>query len=208
MKKLNLFIAILLAGLICSPTIFAAPENKDNDHGHHHKLIDCDKAEELKEKGYSKQDIFMGAMLGKKADKSIDDVLAMYKENKSWKKTAEQLGIDMEEFKKIDSMRQWEEFVKANEEKVKVYLAKYAGKKPEEIEKYIEDELPLRFLIGAAALAKLSDKKLEDIIASKKEGESFHDMMEDLNVSKEDLHKELNKFKDGAQKEIETNTNN
>lgn len=203
MKKLKLFVAVLLLGLIWSPSIYAAPEKKDQDHGHHHKLIDCDKAEELKEQGYSKQDIFMGAMLAKKADKNIDEVFTLFKENKSWEKTAEQLGIDMEEFKQIDSMRKWEEFVKEHEDEVTDYLAKYAGKKSDEIEEYIEDELPLRFLIGAAALAKLSDKKLDDIITYKKDGKSFHDIMEELKVSKEDLHKELNKFKEDVQKEID-----
>lgn len=197
MKKL--VILLLLLGLVTIPTRFvdASPDKKGNfdGHGHHHKMIDCEKAKELKEKGYSKQDIFMGAMIAKKANKEIEDVLTMYKENKSWEITAEQLGIDMEEFKRIDAMREWGQFVKSNPEAVKEHLATYSNMKKADIQSYIEEGIPLRFLIGAAALAKLSNKKLEEIVSYKKDGKSFHDMMKELDISKEELHEELEKFR-------------
>lgn len=197
MKKL--IILVLLLGLITLPTNFAeaSPDKNGNHdgHGHHHKLIDCEKAKELKAKGYSKQDIFMGAMLAKKAKKEIDEVLSMYKENKSWEKTAEQLGMDMEEFKRIDAMREWGQFVKENPEVVKEHLASYTNIKMEDIQAYIDEDIPLRFLIGAAVMAKLSDKKLEEIVTYKKDGKSFHDIMKELDISKEELHEELQKFR-------------
>lgn len=145
----------------------------------------------------------MGAMLAKKSNKEIDDVLEMYKENKSWEKTAEQLGIDKEEFERITAMREWGQFVKDNPEAVKEHLASYTNVKKTEIQAYIDEDISLRFLIGASVLAKLSDKKLDEIVTYKKNGKSFHDMMEELNVNKEALHEELENFRMEAKEKAE-----
>lgn len=187
-----------------SPMKAVEERNTEKHHKHHHHmLIEHKKAEELKEKGYSKQEIFMGAILSKKADKSIDEVLAMYKENNSWEQTAKDLNIDMEEFAKINSMMEWGQFVNENEEAVIEYLATYSNIKPEDIRAYIKDEVPLRFLIGAAAIAKISNKELDEIVALKKQGKSFHDIMDSLNINKEDLHKELINFKSQVKSNVE-----
>ncbi|MGG0717114.1 hypothetical protein ABE096_05850 [Robertmurraya massiliosenegalensis] len=203
MKKIRVLIAILFITLTWDQSVPVHAEKELYKHGHHHKLIEHEKAEQLKEEGYSKQDIFMAAMLSKKAEKDIDDVLALYKENKSWEKTATELGIDMEEFKRIDSMRQWEQFVKENKKEVKAFLAGYANKTEAEIDAYIKEGIPLRFLIGAAAIAKLSDKPIDEIITYKKEHKPFHEVMETLDISKEDLHKELKQFKEDVKKSVE-----
>lgn len=204
MKKITMLAAILIVALTCnlSSTLVHASPEKDHKHGHHHRLIEREKAEQLKEQGYSKQEIFMAAILSKKADKNIHDVLDLYNKTESWEKTAQQLGIDMEEFKRIDAMRKWETFVKNNEKEVQKYLAEYANKTDEEIDKYIKDGFHLRFLIGAAALAKLSEKPLEEIIAYKKEKKSFHDVMETLDISKEELQQELQQFKKDVKKTL------
>jgi DNA-directed RNA polymerase specialized sigma subunit len=205
MKKITIITALLIVALTCSLSstlVHASPDKFDHKHGHHHKLIEHEKAEQLKKQGYSKQDIFMAAILSKKTDKNIDEVLDSYKKTKSWEKTAQQLGMDMEEFKRIDAMRKWESFVKNNEKEVKEYLAEYANKTNKEIDKYIEDGFPLRFLIGAAALAKLSEKPLEEIIAYKKEKKSFHDVMETLDINKEQLQQELQHFKEDVKKTL------
>lgn len=60
----------------------------------------------------------------------------------------------------------------------------------------------MRFLIGAAALAKLSEKPLEEIIAYKKEKKSFHDVMETLDINKEQLQQELQHFKEDVKKTL------
>lgn len=205
MKKLVTL--ILLLGLTTLPIHYvgASSEKKgdSHQHEHHHKHIDCEKAEELKEKGYSKQDIFMGAMLAKKSNKEIENVLEMYKENKSWEKTAEQLGIAKEEFERIKAMREWGQFVKDNPDAVKEYLASYSNMKMADIESYIDEDISLRFLIGASVLAKLSDKKLEEMVAYKKDGKTFHDILKELNIDKEALHKEFENFRTEAQKKTE-----
>lgn len=204
MKKIVIFVILLGMSILPANFVGASFEKNENhhEHGHHHKFIDCEKAMELKEKGYSKQDIFTGALLGKKANKDIDEVLAIYKENKSWEKTAEQLGVNPEEIKRIDAMRKWDQFVKEHPEAVMEYIGTYTNTKKADIQAYIDEDIPLRFLIGAAVLAKLSDKKLDEMVAYKKEGKSFHDIMEELHINREDLHKELNQFRSDVQQKV------
>lgn len=206
MLKHLLIFSVLLFSLVFSPFSYAeeAP-NKGNDEHHQHKLIDCEKMEELKKEGYSKQDIFMAAMLAKKGDKKIDEVLASYKKHSSWEKTAKELGISTEDYEEIASMQEWRQFVKENRDGVIDYLATYTDKKPEDISGYLNEDISLRFLIGAAVLAKLSDKSLDEMVSDKKEGKSFHDLMDELDIDEDDLHKELDKFKTNMKKEIEKN---
>ncbi|MEQ2529608.1 hypothetical protein EKG37_10870 [Robertmurraya yapensis] len=214
MKRLSILMMSLMVGLTWYPAQFAqaAPVKHDHEHKmdhhhkHHHKLLEREQVKELEDKGYTKADIFRAAMLSKKSDKKIDEVLDIHKETKSWEKTAEKLGVDKEELKRIESMIEWKEFVTKNEPAVKEYLASYSNKTIEEIDAYIEDGLHLRFLIGAAALAKVSGKSLDEIVALKKDGKSFHDVLDTLKVDMEDLHKELDKFKAGAQQSVNENS--
>ncbi|TKC18115.1 hypothetical protein [Robertmurraya kyonggiensis] len=216
MKKIGIILMSLMVGLTWYPAQFAqaAPEKHDHEHKmehhhkQHHKLLEREQVKELEDKGYTKADIFRAAMLSKKSNKKIDEVLDIHKETQSWEKTAEKLGVDKEELERIESMIQWKEFVKNNEPAVKEYLASYTNKKTEEIDAYIKDGLHLRFLIGAAALAKVSGKSLDEIVALKKDGKSFHDVLDTLDVNMEDLHKELNKFKTEAQQSVNENSSN
>lgn len=196
-------LVVFAFGLLFHSIAFAEEAPKEKEHGHHYKLIEPEKAKELKEKGYSKEDIFMAAILGKKSEKNVDDVHAIYKDKGSWEKTAEELNIDEEDFKRIEAMCEWKKFVKENKKEVIEYLAEYTGKETSEINAYKKDGYKLHFLIAAGALAKSSDKTFDEIIALKKEGTSFHKMMKEFNVNEEDLHKELEQFKDGVKNKIE-----
>lgn len=203
MKKHVIILLAFAFGLLCNSIAFAEEAPKEKEHGHHYKLIEPEKAKELKEKGYSKEDIFMAAILGKKSAKNIDDVLAIYKDKESWEKTAEELNIDEEDFKRIEAMCEWKKFVKENKQEVLEYLAEYTGKETSDIKQYKGDGYKLHFLIAAGALAKTSDKSFDEIIALKKEGTSFHKIMKDLDVNEEDLHKELEQFKDGVTNKVQ-----
>lgn len=213
MKKLVLFFATIFIGLVVTTASFAEEplikdENdqhteKENKYKYHHRLIDKEKLEELTDKGFSKKDIFMGAMLGKKANKSVDEVLDLYKEKESWEDTATELGISLEEFQKIDSLQKWSQFMKENKEEIIAHLAVYSNKEVSDIQAHMDDKIPLRFLIGASAMAKLSNKDLDEIISLKKEGKNFHEIMKTIEIDPEDLHKELSNFKKEVEEKIE-----
>ncbi|WP_077211074.1 hypothetical protein [Bacillus dakarensis] len=210
MKKLLFIFAAIVIGFSVHPGTFAdaSPEKSENEQKvekpdkHHHRLIEEDKVKELTEKGFTKEEIFTGAILAKKADKSVDDVLTIYKEKKTWENTAKELGVDLEELKKINSMVEWNQFLENHEGAVIDYLAAYSNKKPEDIQAYLDDKMSLRFLIGAAAMAKLSNKDLDEIISMKKEGQSFHNIISTLNIKHEDLHNELKEFKKGVEEKV------
>lgn len=203
LKKLVIVLTVLVYGLLISSAAFAEETPKEKDHSHHHhKLIAPEKAKELKEKGYSKEDIFMAAILGKKSNKEIDDVLLIYKEKQSWEQTAAELKIDSEDFKQIESMIQWKKFVKENKEGVIEYLATYTNKDVSDIKGYMEDGNKLHYLIAAGALAKLSEQTLDEIVTTKKEGTCFHEQMKSLNIDKDALHQELEQFKTEAQRKV------
>lgn len=144
----------------------------------------------------------MGAIISKKANRNIDEVLALYKKSNSWDATAKQLGVDIEELKRIDSIQKWRKLIENNSSTVISHLAQYSDKNEEEIKVFINDGIPLRFLIGAAAMAKLSGKDLEEIIAYKQEGKSHRDIMNILEIEHENLHKELESFRKNVQKKI------
>lgn len=208
MKKLSIVLCLIMVGffLHLSDTAEASPV-KDSQmlekvQKHHKRLIEKEKVDELIDKGYSKKEIFMGAIISKKANRNIDEVLALYKKSNSWDATAKQLGVDIEELKRIDSIQKWRKLIENNSSTVISHLAQYSDKNEEEIKVFINDGIPLRFLIGAAAMAKLSGKDLEEIIAYKQEGKSHRDIMNILEIEHENLHKELESFRKNVQKKI------
>ncbi|MFE8700161.1 hypothetical protein ACFYKX_06040 [Cytobacillus sp. FJAT-54145] len=199
-------LAIVIGGASASSASFVSPENdsKMNKNHHHRHHLMKEKAEELMNQGYTKEEIFMGAMLSKKSDKRIEDVLSLYKEkNKSWEETAKELGVDNEELEKIKSIQQWGKFVEENREDVIKQLAAYSNTKVEGIEAYIKDGYPLHFLIGAAAVGNLSNQSLEEILKYKKDGKSFHDIIKELNIDHMALRDEIEKFQNDVKKEVE-----
>lgn len=216
MKRLLFIFAAIVIGFSVHPATFAnaSPEKsqseqemeKQEKQDKHHRLIEEDKVKELTEKGFTKEEIFKGAILAKKSDKSVDDVLAIYKEKQTWENTAKELGIDLDELKKINSMVEWNQFLENHEPAVIDHLAAYTNKKSTDIQAYLDDKMSLRFLIGAAAMAKLSNKDLDEIVSLKKNGQSFHNIISTLNIKHEDLHNELNQFKKEVEAKVERNT--
>lgn len=214
LRKWIIIFTVLFVSFIQTELAFAhgstMRDDKDQqiekDHKHHHKLIEEEQVNELMKQGFTKKEIFLGAIISKKANKKVEEVLAIYKKNQSWEQTATQLGLSSEEVNKILSMHKWEIFVKENKDEIIEHLATYANKSEDDIHAYLKDKISLRFLIGAAAVAKLTNKDLDEIITLKKEQKSFHEIMKDLNVNHEDLHKEIRKFKQDVEKAIEEDT--
>ncbi|MFB6465195.1 hypothetical protein ACE38V_00110 [Cytobacillus sp. Hz8] len=175
------------------------PEGDANtgQHQHHHmQLIDPDTVEDLMEEGYTKKDIFIALHIAKKANKEIEDVLSFYKKNKkSWDVTAKHFGVNLEEFKRMRQMN-CQFFVK-NKEAIVQSLAKYTNKQPEQFQAYIKDDISLRFLVAGAAISKLSGKDLEEIVKLKKQGQSLHDIVDDLDIDHNQFHEEMKKILDG-----------
>ena len=58
---------------------------------HHHKPISEEEMQSLEKLGYNKHEIWKAAHIARMS-KKIKDVLAYYKQNKSWEKTAEHFG--------------------------------------------------------------------------------------------------------------------
>ena len=67
---------------------------------HHHKPISDEEIQSLEKLGYNKHEIWKGAHIARISNKEIQDVLAYYKQNKSWEKTTEHFGIDPSKLKK------------------------------------------------------------------------------------------------------------
>ena len=61
---------------------------------HHHKPISDEEIQSLEKLGYNKHEIWKAAHIARISNKEIQDVLAYYKQNKSWEKTTEHFGID------------------------------------------------------------------------------------------------------------------
>lgn len=205
-KKAAALLLLLLSVCFVSIGAISAEEN-DASGGQNEKyeykspkLIDKEKLNELKKEGYSKKDIFMGALIAKETNKTVEEVLKIFTENQSWQITAEKLGVDKDDYERIEEILKWKEFVRENKSFVIEYLADYAGKETTDIHAYMKDNIPLHFLIGAAALAKLRDVDLDEIVRDKMNGMSFHEIMNKQEVGYEELKKEMENFRAEAMK--------
>jgi len=164
---------------------------KEETEEHHHHFISEKDFKRLSEEGYSKGDIYKAAHIAKFSDNKIDDVLKTYKENNSsWEKTAKHYGFDMEKLKK-KCRDEKEKFLEEHKEEVIENVAVYSGKSEEEIEKWVAEGISLRFIVGAAALAKAGNKDLAELVQHKKEGQSYKDIKKNLNIDHKVMHKEM-----------------
>lgn len=204
MMKWKVFLLTLLFIFSLSPLSPLAEGEKGEKHRehHYHPIIDQEKISDLKQQGFSKQEIFIGALLSKKSGKDIDEVFQLYKEESSWEKVAEKLNVDFDDLKKWEGKHQWEVILKNHEEEVLNELAKYNLKKKKDMEKLLDDEISLRFLIGASVMAKLANKDVEEIVQYKKEGKTFQELKKELNLNEEELHKELSQFKTNLKNQL------
>ncbi len=209
MKKITIVFFTMVAAVFLqlSGTAMASPVKNipvlEKIQKQQKRLIEKEKIEELTEQGYTKKEIFMGAIIARKSNKSIDEVLALYQKTKSWEITAKELGVDIRDLQKIESLQKWKKLVESNSAAVISYLAQYSDKSENDIKDYLKDGVPLRFLVSAAAMSKLSGREMDEIISYKQEEMSHHDILKILEISEEKLHKELEQLR----KNIEDNIN-
>ncbi|MBP2241033.1 putative HicB family RNase H-like nuclease [Cytobacillus eiseniae] len=176
--------------------------SEKGEKGHPHHFIDEAEFQRLVDDGYTKKEIIRAAHIAKYADKKIDDVLKIYKENNSsWEKTAEHFGINTEEMKKKCHEHK-EKFLEEHKEDVIENVAEYSGKTEAEIESWNKDGVSLGFIVGGAAMAKASNNDLADLIKQKKAGQSFKEIKKSLNLDKEAFHAEMKVLMKQIKKDI------
>ncbi|KAB2337097.1 hypothetical protein F7731_05580 [Cytobacillus depressus] len=198
MKKILVkvwFISFVIFGLTFVQTASSAYAKFHNEHfdghSHHHHIISDAELVRLLDQGYSKGEILKAAHIAKFANKKVDDVLKVYKENdSSWEKTAKHYGLDLEMLKKKHHEHK-EKFLQEHKEVVIANVAKYLGKKKEDIQALADEGIPLRFIIAGAAMSKISNKDLAELIKLKKEGKSFKEIKEILNIDRHQMYTEM-----------------
>ncbi|KON89608.1 hypothetical protein AF332_24150 [Sporosarcina globispora] len=205
-RKLILVLSfyIILMGAASSANAETAPKGQspaqEHKHEHHHRMIDESLMKSLQEQGFTKKEIFIAAHIAKFSNNQVADVLTFYKNNySSWEKTAHQYGVDIEKIKK--HQHHMDKFLESNKQIVLQKVSDYSGKSPKVLQGYLDKGIPLRFLISGAAMAKAANKDLGEIIQMKEQGKSFPEIKKELNVDKEQIHKELKKLVDEIQKE-------
>ncbi|MFC0417440.1 hypothetical protein ACFFHH_18675 [Cytobacillus solani] len=195
MKKLSMIVCalsflLLGSGFNQAPQLTNAEEGKQQENPHRHFMNEAD-FQRLIDQGYTKKEILKAAHIAKFADKKIDDVLKTYKESdSSWEKTAAHYGLDMEKLKK-QCHEQKEKFLEEHKEDVIENVAEYTGKTETQIKSWVNEGIPLRFIVGGAAMAKASGKDMEELIKMKKNGQSFQDIKKSLHLDKGKLHEEM-----------------
>lgn len=181
---------LLGSGFNQAPQLTNAEEGKQQENPHRHFMNEAD-FQRLIDRGYTKKEILKAAHIAKFADKKIDDVLKTYKESdSSWEKTAAHYGLDMEKLRK-QCHEQKEKFLEEHKEDVIENVAEYTGKTETQIKSWVNEGIPLRFIVGGAAMAKASGKDMEELIKMKKNGQSFQDIKKSLHLDKGKLHKEM-----------------
>ncbi|MBY0123125.1 hypothetical protein [Bacillus sp. S/N-304-OC-R1] len=185
-------IGVMVAGflLVQASHITYAEVNPQHEGKHHHQFISEQDMERLLDQGFSKKEILKAAHIAKYTNNKVDDVLNVYKKNdSSWDKTAEHYGLDMKKLRK-EMCEHKEKFLQEHKEEVIENVAEYSGKKEKDIEQWVNDGIPLRFIVMGAAMAKVSNKNLEELIQMKKEGKSFREIKESLMIDREKLREE------------------
>lgn len=198
MKKLSILACalsflLLGSGFSLAPNLANAEEGNNQGHPHspHHLFLKEADFKRLKDQGYTKKEILKAAHIAKFADKKIDDVLKTYKENdSSWDKTAAHYGLDMDKLKE-KCHEQKERFLEKHKEDVIDNVAEYTGKTEAQIQTWVDEGIPLRFIVGGAAMAKASNKDLEELIQMKKSGQDYHDIKKSLGLDQEKLYEEM-----------------
>ncbi|QED47091.1 hypothetical protein [Cytobacillus dafuensis] len=195
MKK-NKMILCTIIFMLFGAILWQAPLTTNADKNteleqHHHDFITKEDFQRLLDKGYSKKDIRKAAHIAKYANKKTDDVLKFYKENNSsWKKTAEHYGLDMKKLKE-ECHEHKEKFLEEHKETVIEKVAEFSGKTESEIQAWLDEGVHLRFILIGAAMAKASNKDLAEVIKLKKEGQSFKDIKQNLNIDSEKMRDEM-----------------
>lgn len=185
-------ISLFVLGFILTQTsVTYAEEGVEYRKHYHHDFINEKDFKRLLDEGYSKKEIYKAAHIAKHSNTKIDSVLKVYKKNdSSWEKTAKHYGLDMEKLKKKCHEHK-EKFLQEHKEEVIENIAEYTGKTETEIQSWMNEGVPLRFIFKGAVIAKVSNHDLADIIKMKKDGKSFKEIKESLNIDREKMRNEM-----------------
>ena len=175
----------LLCGAIIFPASAATPKEVTM---HHHKPISDEEIQSLEKLGYNKHEIWKAAHIARISNKEIQDVLAYYKQNKSWEKTAEHFGIDPSKLKK-------HHMNKETKQALLQQLATMQKSTPDQLkQKMKEYNIKLRHLTVLTIISQKSNTPLDDVLKMKKDGMDIKQIAEKLNVKREDIRAEMMKL--------------
>ncbi|PFZ24099.1 hypothetical protein COM22_24955 [Bacillus wiedmannii] len=184
----SMTMAALLCGISTFPTSASATTPKEVTLHHHHKPISEEEMQSLEKLGYNKHAIWKAAHIAKMSKKKIKDVLAYYKQNKSWEKTAQHFGVDPSKLKKHHM----------NKETKKALLQELANMQkatPDGLkQKMKEYNIGLRQLTVLTIISQKSNTPLDDVLKMKRDGMDIKQIAEKLNVKKEDIRAEMIKL--------------
>ncbi len=157
---------------------------------HHHHFVNEGDLKRLLDQGYSKEEILKAAHIAKFSNKKIDDVLNVYKKNdSSWEKTAEHFGLDLKKLKEQFHVHK-EKYLQDHKDEVIENVAEYSGKTEDEIKAWADEGISLRFIVIGAAISKVSNKDLSEVIKMNKEGLSFMDIKNSLKIDPQKVRAE------------------
>lgn len=181
----SMTMAALLCGAIIFPASAATPKEVTM---HHHKPISDEEIQSLEKLGYNKHEIWKAAHIARISNKEIKDVLAYYKQNKSWEKTAEHFGIDPGKLKK-------HHMNKETKQALLQQLATMQKSTPDQLkQKMKEYNIKLRHLTVLTIISQKSNTPLDDVLKMKKDGMDIKQIAEKLNVKREDIRAEMMKL--------------
>jgi len=149
--------------------------------------------QKLEKQGYTVHEIVKAAHISMYTNKSIDSILRFYKKNGSWHETANHFGVEWEKLEN-DQMRKTKQLSKEIKEKMVTILADYTNRTPAEINHYLKEDVDLHFLIVASAISKTTNTDLPTIIEYKKEGKSFHEIMNTVHANPKTVFDEVKKL--------------
>lgn len=167
-------------------SIMHSHEQKEIDH---HKEV-RKKIKEFEERGYKRENIRKAILIAKHADVEPQKVLDTYQETNSWQATAKTFGVDYEKIKQ-HHQEKVQEFFKKNKPQILKELAAYTGKDQTELAGYLDKDVPLKTLMKAAVVAKLSETELKDIIKENREGKSWKDIMREEEIDRSALKSDM-----------------
>ncbi|MEH7343068.1 hypothetical protein V7122_04100 [Bacillus sp. JJ1532] len=187
-------IGMLVFGFILAQsTVITYAENGGHHEfkrDHHHHFINEGDLKRLLDQGYSKEEILKAAHIANYSNKKIDDVLNVYKKNdSSWEKTAEHYGLDLKKLKEQYHEHK-EKYLQDHKGEVIENVAEYTGKTEDEIKAWVDEGISLRFIVIGAAIAKVSNKDLSEVIKMKQEGLSFMHIKDSLKIDQKKVREE------------------
>lgn len=189
-KKITSFMLLCAVVLfaIASP-ISANTINLSHEGSHHeHRLLKKEQLDQFINQGYKKKDIYKAAHIAKFSGKNIEEVLQYFKaHNNSWEETAKHYGVDLKKIHKHHKFK----FLKEHPSEAIKTLSAYTGKQEQEIKSWINDGISLHFVVGAAAVAKLSGKPIDELIEMKKQGKSSAEIKEKYKLDESKVHQEI-----------------